>query len=403
MNTNEVVIVSACRTPIGKFMGALKNVTARELAMIAGKEAINRAGIDASSVDEICMGQLYMSMQGSLPARQVAMRIGLPERSNAVTVNQNCTSGMRALEIACHNIMLGKTEIGLVVGVESMSNVPYLMPGARGGYRMGSMQVEDALLHDGLVDELVPGHMGITAENVAERFNITREACDALALKSHQRATKAIDEGRFKNEIVPVEIKSRKGTTIFDTDEHPIANADKASMASLKAIFKKDGVVTAANASGINDGASAVIIMSRQKADELGIKPLMKLINICGEGVDPKIMGIGPAVSIPKCLKQASVDFDAVDYWEINEAFAAQVLGVEKMLKEEENMILDFDKVNHNGSGISLGHPVGCTGLRIIVSLYYEMLRTNATIGGASLCVGGGPSMTSLWTRDIDA
>lgn len=401
MKFNEVVIVSACRTAIGKFLGGLKDVPARELAMTVGKAAIERAGISPEMVDEICMGQLYTGMQGSLPARQVAMRIGLPHRSGAVSVNQNCTSGMRALEIACHNIMLGKTEIGLVVGVESMTNAPYLLPKARMGYRMNAGTIEDSMIHDGLYDELVSGHMAMTAENVAERYGITREECDELALMSHNRATKAIEEGRFKREIIPLEIKSRKGNKIFNTDEHPLREASKETISKLKAVFKKDGVVTAANASGIDDGAAAVIVMSKDKAEELGIKPLLKLINICGEGVDPKVMGLGPAVAIPKCLKQADMKFQDVEYWEINEAFAAQWLGVGRMLKEDFGMKLDLDKVNHNGSGIALGHPVGCTGLRIIVSLYYEMERLGLKVGGASLCVGGGPSMASLWTREI--
>ncbi len=401
MGLKEVVIVSACRTPIGKFVGGLKDVGARELAITAGKEAIKRADIPAEIIDEIVMGQLYTAMQGSLPARQVSKRIGLADRSNAVSVNQNCASGMRALEIACHNIMLGKTEIGLVVGTENMTNAPYLLPKGRMGYRMNAGTIEDHMIHDGLNDELVPGHMGMTAENIAERYGITREECDELALLSHTRATKAIEEGRFNREIVPVEIEKRRKITIFDTDEHPIKDASMESLSKLRPVFKKDGVVTAANASGINDGASAVIVMSKDKANELGIKPLMKLVNICGEGVDPKVMGLGPAVVMPKCIKQAGMKFEDVEYWEINEAFAAQFLGVGRMLKEDYGIDLDLDKVNHNGSGIALGHPVGCTGLRIIVSMYYELERLNLTVGGASLCVGGGPAMASIWTRDI--
>jgi len=397
----EVVMVSACRTAIGKFMGGLSGVSARELAITAGKAAIERAGITPDLVDEIVMGQLYTGMQGSLPARQVSMRIGLPHRSGAVSVNQNCASGMRAMEIACHNIMLGKTEIGLVIGVESMTNTPYLLPKGRMGYRMGAGTVEDAMIHDGLNDELVPGHMGLTAENVAARYGITRQECDELALISHTRASRAIEEGRLKREIVPVELKSKKGVTLFDTDEHPIRDASMESIGKMPPVFKKDGVVTAANASGINDGAAAAVIMSKEKARELGIKPLMRLINICTEGVDPVVMGLGPAVAIPKSLKQAGMRFEDVQYWEINEAFAAQWLGVGRMLKEDYGMELDMEKVNHNGSGIALGHPVGCTGLRIIVSLYYELERLNLTVGGASLCVGGGPAMASLWTRDI--
>lgn len=396
----EVVMVSACRTAIGKFMGALANVSARELAVTAGKAAIERAGITPDMVDEIVMGQIYTAMQGSLPARQVSMRIGLPHRSGALNVNQNCSSGMRAMEVACHNIMLGKTEIGLVVGVESMTNIPYLLPKARLGYRMGPGTIEDAMIHDGLHDELVPGHMAITAENVAERYGITRQECDELALLSHTRASQAIAEGRLKKEIVPVELKTKKGVTLFDTDEHPIRDASMEAISKLPPVFKKDGVVTAANASGINDGAAAAVIMSKDKAKQLGIKPLMKLVNICTEGVDPVVMGLGPAVAIPKCLKQAEMKFEDIEYWEINEAFAAQWLGVGRMLKEDFGLTLDLEKVNHNGSGIALGHPVGCTGLRIIVSLYYEMERLGLTVGGASLCVGGGPAMASLWTRD---
>jgi len=397
----EVVIVSACRTAIGKFMGSLKDVTARDLAITAGSEAVKRAGIPAGIIDEIVMGECFPAMQGSLPARQVGMRVGLPHRSAAVSVNQNCASGMRAMEIACHNIMLGKTEIGLVVGTENMTDAPYLIPKGRMGYRMGPGKIEDHMLHDGLIDELVPGHMGITAENIAERYGITREECDELALISHQRATRAVKDGTFKREIVPVEIKSKRGVKIFDTDEHMIPDASLETMAKLSPAFKKDGVVTAANASGINDAAAAVVIMSGDKAVEMGIKPLMRLINICSEGVDPAVMGLGPAVAIPKCLEQVGMKYEDVDYWEINEAFASQFLGVGRMLKEDSGIELSLDNINLNGSGIALGHPVGCTALRIIVSLYYELEKMDKTIGGASLCVGGGPGMASLWTRDV--
>ena len=397
----EVVMVSACRTAIGKFLGSLKDVQAKGLAITAGQAAIDRAGISVDIIDELIMGEVFPHMQGSLPSRQVAMALGLPVRSNACNVNQNCASGMRALEIACHNIMVGSTEVALVIGVESMSNAPYMLPKGRTGYRMGPGNIEDAMLHDGLYDEMVPGHMGITAENVAEKYGITREECDQLALMSHQRATQAVREGIFRREIVPVEIKSKKGVTLYETDEHMIPDANLESMAKLSPAFKKGGVVTAANASGLNDAAAAVIIMSKQKAQELGITPLMKMISITAEGVDPKVMGLGPAVAIPKALKLADYKFEDIEYWEINEAFAAQFLGVGRMLQEEFGMTLDMDKCNHNGSGIALGHPVGCTALRIIVSLYYEMERLGLTVGGASLCVGGGPAMASLWSRDI--
>lgn len=401
MAIKEVVIVSACRTAIGRFLGSLRDVSARDLAITAGKAAIERAAIPSDIIDECCMGQVFPHLNGSLPARQVAMRVGLPVRSSAMNVNQNCASGMRALEIACHNIMLGKTEVGLVIGVESMSNAPYMIPKGRTGYRMGPGRIEDAMLYDGLVDEMVPGHMGITAENVAEKYGITRRECDELALLSHQRATRAVQEGIFKREVVPVEIKMKKGVKVYETDEHMIPDANLETMGALQPAFKKDGVVTAANASGINDAAAAVVVMSADKARELGVKPLLKMINICSEGVEPGLMGVGPAVAMPKCLEQAGMKFDDVEYWELNEAFAAQFLGVGRMLKEDFGITLDPDKVNHNGSGIALGHPVGCTALRIVVSLYYELERLNLTVGGASLCVGGGPAMASLWTREI--
>ncbi|MEQ8200447.1 MAG: thiolase family protein [Syntrophomonadaceae bacterium] len=397
----DVVIVSACRTPIGRFLGSLKDFQAVDLAAVVAKEAVKRAAIDPEIIDEIVMGNVYQHMQGSLPARQVGLAAGLPVRSDACVVNQNCASGMRALDVACNHIQLGKTEAALVVGVESMTNAPYMIPKGRTGYRMGPGTIEDAMLHDALFDRLVQGHMGVTAENVAEKYGITREECDRLALRSHQNATKANQEGIFDREIVPVEIKSKKGSTFFSKDEHMIPDANLESMAKLQPAFRKGGVVTAANASGINDAAAAVVIMSKSKALEMGIKPLMKLINICAEGVAPEVMGLGPAVAIPKCLKQAGMKFEDVDYWEINEAFAAQWLGVGRKLKEDYGIELDMDKVNTHGSGIGLGHPIGATALRIIVTLYYELERIGKTVGGASLCVGTGPAMCSLWTRDI--
>jgi acetyl-CoA C-acetyltransferase len=399
---NEVVVVGACRTPIGKFLGSLKDVTAKDLAVTTGKEAIKRAGVDPSSIDEIVMGQVYQHMQNSLPARIIGLACGLPVRSSALVVNQNCSSGMRAMEIASHNIMLGKTEIALVVGVEHMSGVPYMLPGARNGYRMGSGELVDALTHDALFDSLVPGHMGMTAENVAVKYGITREECDKLALLSHQKVAKAVETGAFEEEIVPVEIKTKKGTTIFAKDEHYLPDASVESMAKLRPAFKPDGgVVTAANASGINDGAAALILMSKSKAEKLGLKPLGKLVNVCSYGVEPEIMGIGPAEAIPKCLEGTGVKFDDVDYWEINEAFAPQFIGCQKKLKIDHNLDLDMNKVNHYGSGIALGHPIGCTGARLIVTLLYEMKRKGYAYGGASLCVGTGPAMASIWTTKI--
>ena len=407
MQTREVVIVSACRTAIGKFQGQFKDVTARELAITAGKEAIQRSGVDINLFDEIVMGECCTGMQGSLPARQVSMRIGLPIESSAVTINQNCASGLRAVEVAVQNIMLGKTDIGLVIGVESMTNAPFVLPSARMGYRMGAIATEgsgmiyDTLLHDALYDALVPGHMGVTADNVAKLCNVTRQECDELAVISHNRACAAIDAGKFNDELVPFVIHNkRKGDIILDTDEHPIRNCSYDTIAKMKPVFTPDGVTTAANASGINDAAAAIVIMSVDKAKELGIKPMAKYINSCSAGVEPKYMGIGPAYAIPKCLKGAGMTFSDVDYWEINEAFASQFLASGRMLKDREGWEIDLERTNVNGSGISLGHPVGCSALRIIVTMLYEMQRQDYKIGCASLCVGGGPAMASVWTRD---
>lgn len=405
---NEVVMVSACRTAIGDYGGSLKTMRANDLSKIAAAEAVKRAGLQPSQVDELVMGMGLLHGNGSLPSRIVAMGIGMEHSSAACTVQQNCASAMRATDIAAANLMLGRTEMALVVGTESMSNAPYLVQSARWGYRMGDGKIQDAMLSDGLVCQLAGSHMGGTADNVAKKYGITREECDMQALISHTRAVKAIDEGRFKREIVPVAVPGKKGkVTIYDTDEHPIRGASMESMGKLPTAFSKDGVTTAANASGLNDASCAAVLMTKKKAAELGLKPLMKLIGICSAGVDPYYMGIGPAKAIPKVLKQTGMKYGDVDYWEINEAFAAQVIGVKKLMKEEQGIDMDMGdlnsdgNINHNGSGIALGHPVGCTGLRIQVSLYYEMERIGATVGGASLCVGGGPAMACLWTRDI--
>lgn len=404
---NEVVMVSACRTPIGDYGGSLQPIPANELTKIAAAEAIRRAGIEPKQVDEIVSGMCLGHGNGSLPPRIVAMQIGMDPRSSATMVNQNCASGMRALEIAAMKLQLGKYDIALVTGTESMSNIPYISTSARWGARMGDVSLQDPMLSDGLFCQLAGSHMGGTAENVAELYGITREECDELALLSHQRAIRAIDEGRFKREIVSVPVKKGKKEYIFEQDEHPLRDASLEKMAKLKPAFRKDGVVTAGNASGLNDASAAVILMTKKKAQELGIRPLMKLINVCDEGVEARVMGLGPAVAIPKSLKEAGMKYEDIDYWEINEAFASQVIGVSKKLKEEAGITLNIGNidqdgnVNNNGSGIGLGHPVGATALRIIVSLYYELERLGKTTGGASLCVGGGPAMASLWTRDI--
>lgn len=404
---NEVVMVSACRTAIGDYGGSLQSVRANELTKIVATEAVQRAGIDMKQVDELVAGMCLHHGNGSCPPRIVAMEIGMDPKSSASMVNQNCASAMRALEIAAMKLQLGKYDIALVTGTESMSNIPYIDQTARWGARMGDVKLQDSMLSDGLVCQLAGYHMGGTAENIAEMYGITREECDQLALLSHQRAVRAVDEGRFKREIVPVLVKKGKKEFLFENDEHPLRGTSLEAMARLQPAFRKGGVVTAANASGLNDAAAAAVLMTRKKADELGIKPLMKLINVCDEGVEARVMGLGPAVVIPKCLKEAGMKYEDIEYWEINEAFAAQVIGVGRKIKEEQGIDLNIGtfeqdgNINNNGSGIGLGHPVGCTGLRIIVSLYYEMERLGKTLGGASLCVGGGAAMCSLWTRDI--
>lgn len=399
-DVKDVVIVSACRTAIGKFQGQFKDVSARELAITAGKEAIRRAGIDINTIDEIVMGECYLGMQGSLPARQVSMRIGLPVESSAVTVNQNCASGMRALEIACSNIQLGKTEIGLVVGTENMTQAPFMLPKARMGYRMGGIPTEggaelyDSLIHDALYDALVPGHMGVTADNVAKLCGVTRQQCDELAVISHNRACAAIDEGKFKDEIVPVEVKGKKGSVIVDTDEGPRPGTTVETLARLKPAFKKDGIVTAGNASGINDGAAAIVVMSEEKAKELGVKPMATWVGGALGGVDPSIMGVGPVAAVNKLMKKLDMKVADMDLIEANEAFAAQSLAV--------GHDLEFDpaKLNVNGGAIALGHPVGASGCRILVTLLHEMQRRDAKTGLATLCIGGGMGCATVVKRD---
>ena len=394
MNPRDVVIVSACRTAIGKNMGQFKDVQARDLAICAGSEAIKRAGIDPKQCDEIVMGECFTGMQGSLPARQVSMRIGLDETSNACTVNQNCASGMRAMDIAANNILLGKSDISLVVGVESMTNAPYLLAKARMGYRMGDGKIYDSMLHDGLVDELSGGHMGLTAENVAEKYGITREECDKIAVRSHNLACKAIDEGVFKEEIVPFVLHTKKGDKIIDTDEHPIRDCNMETLAKLKPAFKKGGVITAANASGINDAGAAMIIASEEFVKANGLKPLAKVRAWGSVGCDPSIMGVGPIESTRQALSRAGLTVADLDLIESNEAFAAQAAAVNRELG------FDMDKVNVNGGAIALGHPIGAAGFRITTTLIYEMIKRDLTIGLATMCIGGGMGEAIIVERD---
>jgi acetyl-CoA C-acetyltransferase len=393
---NEVVIVSGLRTAVGDFLGSLKDLTCVDLGVIVLKAAMERAKVDPTLIEEVVCGNPDMAGAKSNPGRQVAVHAGCSWETVACTINQQCVSSMRAAEIMYQEILLGKVDVGAAVGCESMSNVPYLLMGARGGFRMGHQQVIDGLYNDGMIDAFYNIHMGVTAENVAEMYKISREEQDEFALMSHQRACASINNKTQASELVPVEIKTRKGTTIFDTDEHPRQGLTMADLARLKPVFVKDGTVTAGNSSGINDGAAALVMMTLDKAKELGLKPLVRIVATGSAAVDARIMGMGVVPSVRKALRFANLPLEAIDYWEINEAFAAQIIGCNRELK------IPLDEMNANGGGISLGHPVGMTGARLIVSLIHEMERRGARYGGASLCGGGGPSTSMIVERYME-
>lgn len=386
----EVVIVSGARTPIGDFLGSLKDFTAVELGTIVLKAVIERAGIESNLIEEVATGNVYQAGNKGNPSRQVTIHSGCPVETVSVTINQQCPSSMRATEIISQQIMLGKIDVGAAVGIESMTNVPHLLLKARGGYRLGSETLHDGLLWDALIDAFNNYHAGVTAENLVDMYKISRQEADEWALMSQQRACKAIAEGKFKEEIVPVEIKTRKGTKIFDTDEHPNPDTSMEGLAKLKPAFKKDGIITAGNASGLNDGASAIILMAAEKAKELGIKPLARIVATASASVDPKIMGIGVVPAVRRVLKFANMSMDDMELWEMNEAFAAQVIACNRELN------VDVNKINVLGSGVSLGHPVGQTGARLIITLMNEMRRTKKQFGCATLCAGGGPAMATI-------
>jgi acetyl-CoA C-acetyltransferase len=381
----EVVIVSAVRTPIGSFGGTLKDTSARTLGAIAVKAAIERAGIDPASIDEVLMGNVLQGGLGQNPARQVAIDAGIPVEVPSMTINKVCGSGLRAVGLAAQMIKAGDADIIVAGGTENMSMSSYVMPKARWGARMGDAKLIDTMVHDGLTDAFSGVHMGITAENINDQWSLTREEQDAFAASSQQKAEAAILSGAFKDEIVPVIIPQRKGDPIvFDTDEYPKAGVTAAGLAKLSPAFKKDGSVTAANASGINDAAAAVVVMSKEKADELGIKPLCTIKSYASAGVDPQIMGIGPIPATKKALKIAGLNMADLDLIEANEAFAAQSLAVGKDLG------IDPAKLNVNGGAIALGHPIGASGTRILVTLIHAMQKQDAKYGLATLCIGGG-------------
>ena len=390
----KVVIASACRTPIGKFGGTLKDVPATELGTIVIKEAMKRAGVKPEQIDEVYMGNVIQAGNGQNPARQSAVNAGIPVEVPATTINVLCGSGLHCINLAAKLIGMGDADIIVAGGMENMDKAPYLLYNARFGYRMNAAQMDDSMIRDALSDAFGGYHMGITAENIAEEWHLTREELDEFSAWSQDKAEKAITSGRFKDEIVPVTIHGRKGDTIFDTDESNRPGTTKESLAKLKPAFKKDGVVTAGNSSGINDAAAAVVVMSEEKAKELGITPMATWIGGELAGVEPRIMGIGPVAATRKVLKKTGWSVDDLDLLEANEAFAAQSVAVAHDLGFNKEIL------NVNGGAIALGHPVGCSGTRILVTLLYEMQKRDAKKGLATLCVGGGMGCAALVERD---
>ena len=381
----EVVIASAARTALGSFGGSLKDVPATELGAIVIKEAIKRAGIKGEQVEEVVMGTVIQAGLGQNPARQATLKAGLPNEVPAMTINKVCGSGLRCVALAAQMIKAGDADIVVAGGMENMSAAPYVLDKARWGQRMGDGKLVDAMIKDGLWDAFNNYHMGVTAENIAKEWNLSREEQDAFAAASQQKAEAAIKAGKFKDEIVPVVIPQRKGEPkVFDTDEFPRFGTTTETLAKLRPAFIKDGTVTAGNASGINDGAAAFVVMSAEKAEELGIKPMAKIVSYGSKGLDPAIMGYGPFHATKKALEIAGLTVDDLDLIEANEAFAAQSLAVAKDLK------FDMSKVNVNGGAIALGHPVGASGARILTTLLYEMEKRDAKKGLATLCIGGG-------------
>lgn len=381
----EVVIVAATRTAIGSFQGSLATVPAAELGAAVIRQLLAKTGLTGNQVDEVILGQVLTAGCGQNPARQAAILAGLPHTVPALTLNKLCGSGLKALHLATQAIRCGDAEVVIAGGMENMSLAPYVLPAARTGLRMGHAKMVDSLLHDGLMDAFNDYHMGITGENLADKYQLTREQQDAFAAASQQKACAAIEAGRFADEITPILIPQRKGDPLaFEVDEQPRAGITADALAKLKPAFKKDGSVTAGNASTINDGAAAVVLMSATKAKALGLPVLARIAGYANAGVDPAIMGIGPVAATRSCLAKAGWSLDQLDLIEANEAFAAQSLAVGKELQ------WDMDKVNVNGGAIALGHPIGASGCRVLVSLLHEMIKRDAKKGLATLCIGGG-------------
>lgn len=390
----DIVIVAACRTALGNFSGSLAKVPAPELGATVIKALLEKTGVAADAVSEVILGNVLTAGLGQNPARQAVRKAGLPDTTPGLTINQVCGSGLKAVALGMQAILSGESEIVIAGGQENMSAAPHLLNNSRDGFRMGNTALVDSMVYDGLTDVYNQYHMGVTAENIAKKYGITREEQDALALSSQQKATAAQAAGKFKDEIVPVVIPQRKGDpVVFDQDEFIKTDASAAGLAKLRAAFDKEGTVTAGNASGINDGAAAVMLMTADKAKSLGLKPMATIRAAASAGVDPTIMGIGPVPATQKVLARAGWTLDELDLIEANEAFAAQALGVARELK------WDLNKVNVNGGAIALGHPIGSSGCRILVTLLHEMVRRDAKKGLATLCIGGGMGVAMLLER----
>lgn len=388
--SKKIVLAGACRTPIGKMGGALVNTFTPELATIVVKEAMKRAGVAPDQVDEVILGCVYQAGIGQNVARQAALNSGMPMTVPAFTLNNLCGSGLKSINVAAALINAGEADVVVAGGAENMSNAPYLLKNARFGYRMRDGVLVDSMINDGLEDTFNHYHMGVTAENVAEKYGITRRMQDEFAAASQDKTQKAIAAGKFKDEIVPVEVKQKKKTVLFEQDEAPRTGVTPDSLAALRPAFKKDGTVTAGNASGINDAASAIVVMSEEKAKELGVKPMAYWVAGASAGVDPAYMGLGPIEATKKIMKKTGLSVKDMDLIELNEAFASQSIECCRELE------LDMGKVNVNGGAIALGHPVGCSGCRIVTTLLYEMRRRGSEYGLATLCVGGGMGVATI-------
>lgn len=394
---DEVVIISGCRTAVGKFQGSLTDLSAPQLGAVVVREVVKRAGLNSDQVDECIMGNVLPAGLGQNPARQAAIFAGLSPATGAMTINKVCGSGLKAVALAAQAVQTGNSSIVVAGGMESMTNAPYLLPQARKGYRLGNGQVIDSMVHDGLWDIYNDYHMGITGENVAEKYGITREEQDEFAVNSHRKAVAAMKEYRFKSQIVPVEIPVKKkgaAPVFFEKDESPREDTTIEVLRSLKPAFKKDGTVTAGNAPGVNDGAAAVVVTSARRAKELGAQPMVRIVAQATSGVEPKWVMMAPVDAVRKIWEKTGWKNDDVDLYELNEAFSVQALGVMRELG------LDANKVNVNGGAVAIGHPIGASGARVLVTLIYEMARRNAKRGIAALCLGGGNAVAMAVERD---